>query len=318
VIPASSTWATWAGQLALAALASALAAAPLVALARRFGPAPASGAPDASGGGASPVPRVGGALVALVWGACALAWGGGGSELLLGLPPRAALAALAAAWLVGTWDDLVAPRPGPKLAAQLLACAPLVLGQGPGGEPGVPGAADVLPTLFLVAGALAALNVANTFDNADGALAGVGLLGLAPVAPAAAGALLGFLPWNLTRRRGAPRAWLGDAGSHLVGMALFLHPSAWPALFVPALDLARLCVVRGREGSRPWVGDRRHLAHRLERRGVGPVGVAALLAGASVPAVAGVHLGGGAGWTGLAASALAFLALVAWSRDPSS
>ena len=140
--------------------------------------------------------------------------------------------------------------------------------------------------LAVLLGALTAMNAANTFDNADGALSAMGALGMWSVAPAAAGALLGFLPFNANstwRRTGTPSAYLGDAGSHLVGMLVLLHPLAWPVLLVPLFDLARLSVVRWRAGSRPWIGDRRHLAHRMAGAGLGPGSVACALALISAP-----------------------------------
>ena len=120
--------------------------------------------------------------------------------------------------------------------------------------------------------AVVAVNLANTFDHADGSLGSIAWIGLVFAgAPAAAGAVFGFLPWNLNagKREEAnglhrpPTAYLGDAGSHLLGAWILLCPQAWPVLLVPALDLARLSVARLVRGSRPWIGDREHLGHRL-------------------------------------------------------
>ncbi len=136
---------------------------------------------------------------------------------------------------------------------------------------------------------MVAQNAANTFDNADGALASLAALALRSP-PIVLGALLGFLPANLLFRRGAervPLAYLGDAGSHLLGILWAATPAAWPALLLPVLDLARLARVRVREGSVPWRGDRRHLAHRLAASGLAPLPVAAVLAAIAAPSALG-------------------------------
>ncbi len=152
----------------------------------------------------------------------------------------------------------------------------------------------------LVAGTIVALNAFNTFDNADGAASTLALIALAPVLPVASAAIAGFLPFNLRRADGRawllprlPRAILGDAGSHLLGMLVLLTPVAWPALALPLLDLARVCIERLRAGARPWVGDRRHLAHRLERLGAPSIAVVAVLLLVAAPSILMVHAAGG-------------------------
>ena len=117
------------------------------------------------------------------------------------------------------------------------------------------------------------------------------MLGLAGPLPVAACAVLGFLPFNLRRADERalfgrlPRAILGDSGSHLLGMLVLLTPVAWPALTLPLLDLARVAIERVRSGQPPWVGDRRHLAHRLQARGLSPAAVALVLALIAYPSV---------------------------------
>jgi hypothetical protein len=55
---------------------------------------------------------------------------------------------------------------------------------------------------------------------------------------------------------------------------------------LPALDFALVVAARLRARQRPWVGDRRHLAHRLQARGLGRFGVAAALFAIGAPAIA--------------------------------
>jgi len=117
-------------------------------------------------------------------------------------------------------------------------------------------------------------------------------VGFALVSPPVAAGVAGFLPLNLNARERAagrdpaatPTAYLGDSGSHVLGFLVLVSPFAWPVLLVPLLDIARLSVVRVRAGSRPWIGDRRHLAHRLAAVGLSRVAAAAVLGGIALPA----------------------------------
>lgn len=143
---------------------------------------------------------------------------------------------------------------------------------------------------------LAVINAFNFMDNMNGLCAGVGAIGALIFALLAAskgeylvaitgflvcGALAGFLPWNFPRAT----AFLGDAGSHLVGyllavMAILPHfytrqnprPFAVLAplfvLAVPLLDLAQVSLFRTLHQKPFWIGDTNHLSHRLVRAGL--------------------------------------------------
>ncbi len=209
--------------------------------------------------------------------------------------------AIGAAWLVGLADDL-APRGLPralKFTLEAGVCA-LFAAQSPGSG------------ILAFGLAALALSAANTFDNADGALGALACAGLASPAPCAAALVGGFLPWNLwiRTRNGAPRAYLGDAGSHVLGLLLASDPRSAPILLLPLLDLVRLCWVRWRAGSRPWIGDRRHLAHRLQARGLRPTAVALILLAIALPACL-LPLAWGAG-----ATLLLFALALALAPDP--
>jgi UDP-N-acetylmuramyl pentapeptide phosphotransferase/UDP-N-acetylglucosamine-1-phosphate transferase len=286
-----------AAHLAAVLLASAAATWILARLAPRLG---WTDAPRGAEAGRKrqlrPVPAVGGAaiLLALV-AAGARPWVPAGDELWgRWLPaPSWCFASLLLVFAAGTWDDRVALGPGRKACAQVLALAPLALGAGL--EHGPTGA------LTLLVAGLVALNLLNTFDNADGALAGLCALGFAGPLSFASAACLGFLPFNLdagrTRNRasGAPSAYLGDSGAFVLAFLVLLAPRSAGVLVLPALDLARLALVRWRSGSRPWIGDRRHLAHRLEARGLPRPVVAATLCLLAAPAcvLVALTLGGG-------------------------
>ena len=143
---------------------------------------------------------------------------------------------------------------------------------------------------------LAVINAFNFMDNMNGLCAGVGAIGALIFALLAAskgeylvaitgflvcGALAGFLPWNFPRAT----AFLGDAGSHLVGyllavMAILPHfytrqnprPFAVLAplfvLAVPLLDLAQVSLFLTLHQKPFWIGDTNHLSHRLVRAGL--------------------------------------------------
>jgi UDP-GlcNAc:undecaprenyl-phosphate/decaprenyl-phosphate GlcNAc-1-phosphate transferase len=142
---------------------------------------------------------------------------------------------------------------------------------------------------------LTVINAFNFMDNMNGLCAGVGAIAafifgliagadgeylVAMVAFLICGALLGFLPWNFPNAR----AFLGDAGSHLVGYLLAVmailphfyskqnpHPlavlSPLLVLAVPLADLARVVVTRILNGKPFWLGDTNHLSHWLVRKG---------------------------------------------------
>jgi UDP-GlcNAc:undecaprenyl-phosphate/decaprenyl-phosphate GlcNAc-1-phosphate transferase len=143
---------------------------------------------------------------------------------------------------------------------------------------------------------LTVINSFNFIDNMNGLCAGVGAIGawyfatlaaladqylVALIAFLAFGALLGFLPYNFPKAR----AFLGDAGSHLVGyllavLAVLPHfyssrqGRRWAVLIplvvlaVPLVDLVWVVLVRWRLGRPFYEGDNNHLSHQLVRSGL--------------------------------------------------
>jgi UDP-GlcNAc:undecaprenyl-phosphate GlcNAc-1-phosphate transferase len=143
---------------------------------------------------------------------------------------------------------------------------------------------------------LTIVNAFNFMDNMNGLCAGLGAIGaflfaiiaagdgeylVALIAFLACGALVGFLPYNFPNAR----AFLGDAGSHLVGYLLAVlailphfytkrnpHPfavlSPLLVLAIPLADLAWVVILRTRAGKPFWIGDTNHLSHRLVRTGL--------------------------------------------------
>ncbi len=195
--------------------------------------------------------------------------------------------------VLGWLDDKHELKPLPKFAGQLLVaiavavvCKRITL---------------FVPNIYFsyaitILWLLTVINAFNFMDNMNGLCSGLGAIGAFLLAVIAAsngeylvaiigflmcGALAGFLPWNFPRAR----AFLGDAGSHLVGyllavMAILPHfytkqnprplavLSPLLVLAVPQADLAWVVILRTRNRQPFWIGDTNHLSHRLVRAGV--------------------------------------------------
>lgn len=211
-------------------------------------------------------------------------------KLELGAIAAGAIAITILGWL----DDKYELKPLPKFAGQFLiallvatACKRITLF--------VPSIAFsyAITILWL----LTVINAFNFMDNMNGLCAGLGAIGAFLFALIAAangeylvaltgclicGALVGFLPWNFPNAR----AFLGDAGSQLVGyllavMAILPHfytkqnPRPWAVLSplfvlaVPLIDLAQVVIMRTLHRKPFWIGDTNHLSHRLARTDLG-------------------------------------------------
>ena len=194
--------------------------------------------------------------------------------------------------LVGWLDDKHELRPRAKFAGQFLI-ALCVASSGVRITLFVPSL--IFSYVITILWILTVINAFNFMDNMNGLCAGLGVIGAYHFAMMAAadnqylvaliafltfGALLGFLPYNFPRAR----AFLGDAGSHLVGYLLAVlailphfytvrHTRRWAVLIpllvlaIPLVDLVWVVVLRWRIGQPFYQGDTNHLSHRLVRRG---------------------------------------------------
>src|SRR5687768_1957189 len=259
----------------------------------------------------APVPLAGGLTVMtgfflpVIAGAVGiLLWKFGEREVLVrelfqyGLTRRAAqlVAILAGAFgmvLLGWWDDKHELKPLPKFAGQVII-ALLVAWSGIRITIFIPSeiAAYTLTVLWI----LALTNALNFLDNMNGLCTGLGLIAawscgwaaaiqgqylVATLAFLICGALLGFLPFNFPHAK----AFLGDAGSHLVGFlvaVLAILPNFYSEqtphrlavlsplliLAVPLYDLVSVVFIRWRIGQPFYIGDTNHISHRLNRRGL--------------------------------------------------
>lgn len=197
---------------------------------------------------------------------------------------------------VGLLDDVFGARfqVGGKLAGQLVAAVVLVLG-------GIRTDLlyfDVLNVALTLVWVVGITNAFNLLDNMDGLSAGVAfvsalvlllnawLLGeffISLVLVAFMGSVLGFLFHNWH----PARIFLGDCGSLFIGFVLasltllqryVSHASStyFPVLMpilvlaLPIVDTATVTFIRIREGRPIYVGDSRHLSHRLVSLGMRP------------------------------------------------
>lgn len=219
-----------------------------------------------------------------------------------GLQLAAILAGSTGMVVLGWLDDRHELRASAKFAGQVLI-AVLVATAGVRITLFVENAAfSYVMTVFWI---LAAVNALNFMDNMNGLCTGLGAIGAASFACIAVlhgqylvailclltcGALLGFLPFNYP----AASAFLGDAGSHLVGFLLGVlailpdfystkHPKTWAVftplliLAVPLLDMAWVVWRRWQRGQPFYVGDTTHLSHRLTQRGLSKAQAVALI-----------------------------------------
>ncbi len=199
-------------------------------------------------------------------------------------------------FVVGLLDDILGSRfkVGYKLAGQVLAAVVLVAG-------GVRTDFlyyDWLNIAFTILWVVGITNAFNLLDNMDGLSAGVALVAslvlllnawllggffMSLVYVALIGALLGFLIFNWY----PASIFLGDSGSLFIGFVLAsltllqryvsnasstYFPVLMPLLVLalPILDTATVVFIRIKERRPIYVGDSRHLSHRLVSLGMRP------------------------------------------------
>jgi len=194
--------------------------------------------------------------------------------------------------LLGWLDDRYELSPLPKFGGQVIF-AFLVAWSGIRITLFIP--SEPVNYLVTILWILTITNALNFLDNMNGLCTGLGIIAAWACAWSAAihgqylvsllgflicGALLGFFPFNFPNAK----AFLGDAGSHLVGFLVAVlailpnfysrrapHPLAVLAplliLALPLYDLLSVMIIRWKLNKPVWVGDTNHISHRLVRRG---------------------------------------------------
>lgn len=219
---------------------------------------------------------------------------------------------------VGLLDDLRDLRWWWRILAQVVAALGLYYGGGVrveqlGGVFGFPeltlGPLSLPLTVIATVGLINAINLIDGVDGLAGSLVLSALLMLSAAAVYAgnlmlagevlvlAGAVVGFLAWNLrVPGRARAAAFMGNSGSALLGLAIAWvcfrltqnpgHPvspvlALW-LLPVPVMDCLVLIVRRLREGRSPFSAGCDHIHHCMRDAGWGPLGICAVLSGFSL------------------------------------
>ncbi len=206
---------------------------------------------------------------------------------------------------LGLIDDFMRPEGvdyKPKFAVQTLAAMLLIL-FGLRMRFLQPAYVAAAVTMVWVVGVTNAFNIVDIMDGLSASQAVVAALGFLMISlpseelyvnfasAALAGAALGFLPWNLSRKR---KIFMGDSGSLLIGFLLAgislgtrysdVNDAGVFAplliLFVPAFDTFFVSLLRLNQGKSPFLGSRDHFALRLEKMGFAR-GKIVLMAGAA-------------------------------------
>lgn len=195
-------------------------------------------------------------------------------------------------FFLGLADDLRRPQGldyKPKLLVQFLAAA-LLVAFGLRIHFIHPAWIAVAITMIWVAGVTNSMNIIDIMDGLAASQAAVAAVGFLLVslpnqesyvryaAAAVAGAAMGFLPWNLSKRH---KVFMGDCGSLtlgflLAGLSLGAHYSSVNEvgvfaplliLFVPVFDTLFVSILRLNQGKSPFLGSKDHFALRLEKLG---------------------------------------------------
>lgn len=193
---------------------------------------------------------------------------------------------------LGLIDDLKRPEGvdyKPKFLVQILAAALLIL-FGLRMRFLSPAYVAAVVTGVWVVGVTNAFNIVDIMDGLSASQAAVAALGFLMISlpteelyvnfasAALAGAALGFLPWNLSKKR---KIFMGDSGSLLIGFLLAgislgtrysdVNDAGVFAplliLFVPAFDTFFVSLLRLNQGKSPFLGSKDHFALRLEKMG---------------------------------------------------
>jgi len=219
--------------------------------------------------------------------------------------------------VVGVWDDIAEIRPRIKFAVQVAAATLMIWGAGVelvnvgdliGWRPIGLSILAVPLTIFAIVGVVNSVNMIDGLDGLGGSVALIAFAWYAAVARLSGldvqfglaiifcGAIAGFLVFNL-RFPWQPRAraFLGDAGSLMLGFALgwyavdltqganrtFPPIAALWVVLLPLADCVSLMTRRLRTRKSPFVADNRHIHHYLSARGFTHGQTLAILAGAS-------------------------------------
>lgn len=225
-------------------------------------------------------------------------------------------------FMIGLKDDIIGLGPGIKFVAQFMSAfivsvvANIRISDLHGifGIYDIPYYASIALTVFFIVGIVNAFNLIDGIDGLAGSIGVIfsvvfgvlfyksGDLGWAYLATSLAGALLGFLFFNVT----PARIFMGDSGSLLLGfiaavlsikfinVSLSENVMAGPfqitsgiglvsaILIIPVFDTLRVFTLRILRGTSPFTADSNHIHHRLLSLGLSHVQATLVLASVNV------------------------------------
>jgi UDP-GlcNAc:undecaprenyl-phosphate GlcNAc-1-phosphate transferase len=143
-------------------------------------------------------------------------------------------------------------------------------------------------TVFACIGVINAVNMSDGLDGLAGSLVFLVLLSLLLLGHPSQGLILisltaiaGFLVWNIRVGRPRAKAFMGDAGSTMLGLLMAyllighsqISNGIWPVtalwlLALPLIDAVAVLIVRPLRGRSPFSADRIHYHHQLLDRGI--------------------------------------------------
>ncbi len=195
-------------------------------------------------------------------------------------------------FILGLVDDLKRPEGldyKPKFIVQILAAGLLIV-FGLRMRFLQPAYVAYVVTVVWIVGVTNAFNIVDIMDGLSASQAAVAALAFLMISlpseelyvnfasAALAGAAIGFIPWNLSKKR---KIFMGDSGSLLIGFLLAgislgarysdVNDAGVFAplliLFVPAFDTLFVSLLRLNQGKSPFLGSKDHFALRLEKMG---------------------------------------------------
>jgi UDP-N-acetylmuramyl pentapeptide phosphotransferase/UDP-N-acetylglucosamine-1-phosphate transferase len=244
------------------------------------------------------------------------------------LPINYLITACIILFAMGIKDDLSGVNSSTKFIIQIIVCAILVvLGDirltsmyGVFGIYDLPYFLSVCFSMIII---LVIVNAFNLIDGIDGLAAVTGILAngtfaalfiyshqyeLAAVSLAMAGAIVGFLKFNIT----PAKIFMGDTGSLLIGLIsavmalkfmetgkvvsgktpeIYCIPALTFAILIgPIFDTVRVFIIRIANGVSPFNADRNHIHHRMLRLGFNHLQTTVILTSINVASIAMVLL----------------------------
>jgi UDP-N-acetylmuramyl pentapeptide phosphotransferase/UDP-N-acetylglucosamine-1-phosphate transferase len=238
------------------------------------------------------------------------------------LPVNYLICACVLLFTIGLKDDLTGVNPGTKFIIQFIVCGILIFAGdirltslfGIFGINDIPYFMSVCLSILLI---LLVVNAFNLIDGINGLAAATGIIvngtfgilfiylhqyPLATVSFAIAGAIAGFLRFNIT----PAKIFMGDTGSLLIGLIsvvmalkflevnssmnqknqIFSFPALTLAILIgPIFDTVRIFMIRVTNGTSPFMADSNHIHHCMLKLGFNHIQTTLILTGINIACI---------------------------------